>query len=60
MTEMLTLIGVLILIAVVVHYAPAARYGPGNLRFHGVPDRDLDRQLAELRALPEYHEDPRV
>lgn len=64
MTAMLTLIGVLTFLAVVAHYAPAARYGRGHLRFTGDEDRDLDRdldrQIAELRALPDYHQDPRV
>ena len=60
MTAMLTLIGVLTFLAVVAHYAPAARHGRGHLRFEGDLDRDLDRQLAELRALPQYHQDPRV
>jgi len=51
MTAFLTLIAVLTFISVVVYYAPAARYGPRE---------DQERQLAELRGLSDYREDPRI
>jgi len=51
MTVMLTLIAIVTFVAVVVHYAPAVRYAPRE---------DRDRQLAELRGLAGYREDPRI
>jgi hypothetical protein len=51
MTAMLTLIAIVTFLAVVAHYAPAARYAPRE---------DRERQLAELRGLVDYREDPRL
>jgi hypothetical protein len=51
MTTMLTLIAIVTFLAVVVHYAPAARYAPRE---------DQERQLAELRGLSAYRQDPRI
>jgi hypothetical protein len=51
MTAFLSLLAIVTFIAVVAHYAPAARYAPRE---------DRERQLAELRGLVDYREDPRL